>query len=240
MKVFHLSDQTNNLGDNLNKPILEWLGYDIEYTGRNTQGKLVGIGSIISCVRPNDIVWGAGIMRDRTKLEHTQYATFLAVRGKKTRDLLIKAGAQVPEVYGDPAILLPLMYKPDVKEIHKVGYIPHYIDKGTKLIPENAFIIDIQTLDWKSFVDQVCQCQTIVSSSLHGLIIAEAYGKQAHWARYSDKVIGGEFKFRDYLTGTGRPEQSYGKLPKLSSETVEKIQNDLLQAIKLYNKDRRL
>lgn len=231
MKVFYLRDDNMNLGDNLNKPILEWLGHDVEYAGRNYEGKLVGIGSIISNVRKNDIVWGAGIMRPNTNLSRALDAKYLAVRGKKTRDLLIKAGANVPEVYGDPALLLPLMYNPDIKQDIEVGYIRHYIDRDIPL-PKGAFDINIQTLDYRAFIDQVKRCKKIVSSSLHGLVIAEAYGVEAEWVTYSDRVIGGEFKFRDYLTGTGRQEQSYGVLPKIAKDVLSKIQDDLIRVIR--------
>lgn len=113
MKVFYLGDGNQNLGDNLNKPILEWLGYEVEYiTRRKSQGKFVGIGSIMSCVRENDIVWGAGIIRENQKLSPAHGAKFLAVRGKKTHRQLRRAGIKCPEVYGDPALLLPLMYQP--------------------------------------------------------------------------------------------------------------------------------
>ncbi len=113
MKVFWLDDKNNNLGDNLNKPILEFLGYKVEYTTtRKSQGKFVGIGSIMSAVRPNDIVWGTGIIRENQNLSPAHGAKFLAVRGKKTQRQLRRAGIKCPEVYGDPALLLPLMYQP--------------------------------------------------------------------------------------------------------------------------------
>lgn len=231
MKVFYLGDGNENIGDNLNKPILEWLGYEVEYVGRNEKGKLVGTGSIMSAVRQGDTVWGSGIMRPTMKLKWAKHGKYLAVRGKKTRDILTKYGIKVPEVYGDPALLLPLMYNPERNPIHETGYIRHYIDRDLPL-PEGAFDINIQTLDWKAFIDQILLCRRIVSSSLHGIVIAEAYGIPTEWVKLSDNIIGGEFKFRDYLTGTGRAEQSYGELPPIKPEVLKEVQDKLIKSIK--------
>lgn len=240
MEVYYLDDKNNNLGDNLNKVVLEWLGIPVNYIAeRNRKGKFVGIGSIMSSVRSGDTVWGTGMIRKDQRLDRIGDAKFLAVRGRKTRKLLKDAGYTVPEIYGDPSMLLPLIYNPQWdfgQNTIEIGYIPHYADKDTpeiqKLRESGATIIDIQTLNWKSFVRQILQCKKIVSSSLHGIIIAEAYGRKVEWAKYSDNIIGGEFKFRDYLTGTKRREQTYGELPPLKKETLKKIQDDLIKSIK--------
>jgi pyruvyltransferase len=49
--------------------------------------------------------------------------------------------------------------------------------------------------------DYLCallSCRIIVSSSLHGLIFAHAYGLPAIWIKLSDRLVGGEFKFHDH------------------------------------------
>jgi pyruvyltransferase len=139
----------------------------------------------------------------------------------------------VPEVYGDPALLLPLIYNPDIQKTHEIGIIPHYVDKKI-VLQKYAFdsgfnkFIDV-SLPWKKFIDEVLSCKTIISSSLHGIIIAEAYGIPATWAVHSDKVIGNGFKFRDYLTGTGRKPQDPGEFSPI--ENISKIQKGLVDAL---------
>ena len=62
----------------------------------------------------------------------------------------------------------------------------------------------------ESFVDQVVGCAGILSSSLHGLICADAYGVPSRWIRISDRVLGDGFKFRDYYASQGVEEEAIG------------------------------
>ena len=52
------------------------------------------------------------------------------------------------------------------------------------------------------------ECEAIVSSSLHGLVIAESFGIRSTWMKLSENLAGGEFKFHDYFLGTGRAKVS--------------------------------
>jgi len=180
----------------------------------------------MSKLRPNDIVWGTGSSKPIEVVSSNNI--FLAVRGKMTRTLI--KGASVPEVYGDPALLLPLLYKPPrPAKTHKVGFIPHYVDKpGFKVPDKNSKMIDVNS-PWKGFVDQILSCEKIVSSSLHGLIVAEAYGVPVEWAVYSNKIVGGRFKFQDYLTGTQRDALPPGTFPEIPN--LIHIQHKLISAL---------
>lgn len=224
VKTFLLDDKLNNAGDVISKPILEHLGYKIQFCGRNNKGKLLAVGSVMSALRENDTVWGTGCIRDREIIAPPN-TTFIAVRGPNTKALI--KGTRVPKIYGDPALLLPELYDPEIEVNHAIGYIPHYVDKG--LQPKDGFLIDIQS-DWHTIVDQIKSCELIVSSSLHGIVFAEAYGVPAMWARYSDKIIGGDFKFQDYFLGTGRTEQTlFSVLPPI--ENLDVIQKRLKESL---------
>ena len=215
----------NNVGDTLTPIILEhFLGKKIKWVDRNESGKILAVGSIMSALRSGDLVWGAGVMRETDKFPMAKDCKFLAVRGKLSEKIL---GVDVG-VYGDPALLLPLIYNPVIEKKYDVGYIPHYVDKS---LFEYKNIIDVE-LPWKEFIDRVLECRSIESSSLHGLIIAEAYGIPATWKVYSNKVIGNGFKFRDYLTGTGREEQGPGEFPPI--ENIVEIQISLINSLKKY------
>jgi pyruvyltransferase len=103
-----------------------------------------------------------------------------------------------------------LFYHPkDITKKWKLGVIPHYIDKLSKAVLEfekhgGVRILDIETDNIEGFIDEILQCDAIISSSLHGVIVAETYGIPAGWLRLSDKLMGGRFKFEDYFESTGR------------------------------------
>lgn len=223
--AFYQYNDKGNVGDVISEVILKHFLPDrnLVLVDSKQQGKLCAVGSIMSKVCENDILWGVGCIK-ANKIYAFRNLTVLAVRGKLTREAI--RGVNVPEVYGDPALLLPLIYNPQKEKTVEVGYIPHYIDKP---LFEGKDYIDV-ALPWKDFVDKVVQCKEIVSSSLHGIIIAEAYGIPATWAVYSDGVIGRGLKFKDYLTGTGRSIQGTGKFPPIKN--LEEIQQKLIKALK--------
>ena len=170
-------------------------------------------GSIVSwCKNPNTIIWGSGLISNQREVK-TKFKEICAVRGKLTRECLIKKGYKVPEIYGDPALLVPRWYNNDVKKRYRIGIIPHYIDVDNKWIDryrnnDEIKIIDIthKSLDEVyscRFIDDVLSCDKIISSSLHGIICANAYGIDALWVEFSDKVIGDGFKFLDYYSSIG-------------------------------------
>lgn len=221
-----------NFGDTLTPIILEhFTKRKVRLMRRNDTGKLLGIGSIMVALRENDVVWGTGTNRDR-KMRAPKGTKFVAVRGPITRSKII--GAKVPEIYGDPALLLPLIYNPKVKKTHKIGYLPHYVDK-IHVLSKYAMMdgyckyIDIQA-DWQTVINEVLSCEKIIASSLHGIICAEAYGIPAQWAVYSDKIRGGDLKYQDYFLGTDRTEQKhFTDLPPIKNLPL--IQGRLIGAL---------
>lgn len=231
----------HNVGDTLTPYLLEHFRPDLSFrqVKETESGKLIGVGSIMRVIKSGDTVWGSGVMRDNDKFPQAPEVKFLAVRGGMSRGILRFYGGDVPEVYGDPALLLPLMYKPKVKKTHKVGLIPHFVDRVELLKPEvcddlaggeSWKMIDV-FLPFHDFIKEVLSVERVISSSLHGIIIAEAYGLPAEWVVLSNRVIGNGFKFRDYLTGTGREPQDPGKFPLLDEMVLGDIQENLINAL---------
>src|SRR5690606_10936289 len=123
-----------------------------------------------------------------------------------TRDFLMQREISVPDdVYGDPALLLPRLF-PKLKAMAipgKIVVLPNFNEfEEVKLhVPKDMDLISPVGY-WKDIVRQILQSELVLTSSLHGLIIAEVFGVPVRLVA----PCGGEtlFKYEDYLEGTGR------------------------------------
>ena len=158
---------------------------------------ILGVGSILSFSSPGCIVWGSGFMNYNEKFRGGR---ILLVRGPVTRDMLLKQKFKCPMKYGDPAILLPLIYNPVKKIKYKIGIIPHW--KETSYFKDNYsslyHIIDLRTTEIEKTIDEILSCSYILSTSLHGLIVSHSYGIPALWIQNNNIDTDG-FKFADYF-----------------------------------------
>lgn len=194
-----------NFGDHLSAAVLHWAtGSPPIWVTRFFCGKVLAVGSVLEAAAPNDTVWGSGAIRD-APLVPPPGVSFLAVRGPLTR---ARVAADVPEVYGDPALLTPLVHNSPVEKKYAIGVVPHYADQAAVTINDPSVAVVDVGRPWREVVDLIRACEIVVSSSLHGLIVAEAYGVPASWVRITDGVKGGGFKFNDYYLSTGRDAQA--------------------------------
>jgi len=192
-----------NFGDLLTPLVLRHLGYTASYVPWKTPGKLMAVGTLLPLLQPGDVVWGTGgYLRPGVRCIHQPGVTYLAVRGPLTRSII---DGDVPEIYGDPGLLLPQFIPPASEKKYDVGVIPHMVEKkDVSPINDPAVLwIDIQS-GVRRVVEQITQCRTIIASCLHGIVAAEAYGIPAAWVRMSDRIRAGSFKYNDYYLSTGR------------------------------------
>ncbi len=248
MKKIHLKYWiSDNFGDKLNLNLVKWINPKIRIVVSKKKlpfyiklGKILNliskenyilIGSILSVADENTIVWGAGFISEESYC-NAKPKKICAVRGPLSRKKLLKQKISCPEVYGDPALLLPFFYNPKIKKKYSLGVIPHYVDKENKNLKrisknKKIKIIDV-TLEPIQVINDILSCKKIASSSLHGLIVADTYRIPSLWIEFSDKVIGNGFKFRDYFLSVGRKEK---KPMRINSKTKIK---DLLNNFKDY------
>jgi pyruvyltransferase len=164
------------------------------------------IGSIISRVTNKSVVWGSGAFGTEDRRSISQKATYLAVRGPLTRNLLRIYGVKnIPEIYGDPALLMPMVFDPEVKKTHKLGIILRWSESDWNKVEFDPDIkkIYLGTDDIEGTLKDIISCEKILSSSLHGIILADAYGIPSAWLK-SDTPKGFEFKFYDYFISVNK------------------------------------
>ena len=187
-----------NFGDILTPYILKYYNIPFEFSKKSYN--TICIGSIASKAKDDTLVLGSGIINSFEKLNIN--ADWRFVRGPYTRRRIVDLGGECPEIYGDPAMLLPLFCEESKKE-YDVGIVPHYVDYNLVKDTYNLeFVINV--LDNPlNVTKQITKCRFIISSSLHGIIVANAYGIPAAWVKFSNKLHGDDIKFKDYGDSVG-------------------------------------
>lgn len=236
-----------NFGDELSSAVVEWVsGYPTKLVETDYANKLVAVGSILERARNGDIIWGSGVHPTQHDLfwqkpvrkwyrktqERETDIEVWAIRGPLSRDALLYRGVECPERFGDPGVLTALVYPKSRDPNKKWGLIPHFRDKDV-LDGNDIHVINVHD-KWVNVVDQIIQCECIISSSLHGIVVAEAYGVPAIWLR----TLSGEgfIKYMDYYAGTGRiPNPRYSlddalKTPFPPVPDLRPSQQDLISA----------
>jgi len=119
-----------------------------------------------------------------------------ATRGPVSERLL-NGGGRGTGVYGDPVWLLPRFYAPKVEKKWKIGVILHLSELAdrtyeahprehiVRCVVEPEFADDVRLIttvtpisigSLQDKIDEILACERIVSTSLHGMVVAESYG----------------------------------------------------------------
>lgn len=190
---------------------------------------LFTIGSILDHCNKDIVVWGSGFQNEG---ETCTQGHFTAVRGYESKKRLLQLGLKIPInlAIGDPAILTPLLYTPHVVKKHKIGIVMHNKDCDYCIQNFSQYhLISVVTSDIESFLTDMCSCQYILTTSLHGLILAHTYGIPALWMQKN--WIGSDgFKFKDYFSSVQMP--SIGSLKADVIKTLTEA--EILTLFNLY------
>ena len=129
------------------------------------------------------------------------------MRGPLTRRHCLDLGYDCPEVFGDPAILLPEyldLRRADPR--YALGIIPHFVnyEEAVSLYGsrEDVAVVDVRGTV-AEVVAAILACRATVSSSLHGLIVSHTYGVPSVWVKLSRPLKGDDVKFHDYYLAGG-------------------------------------
>ena len=195
---------------------------------------LIAIGSVLSRVKEGWIrkrihVWGSGYIEAQPVKTSKHF--YHAVRGHKTAALL--KDVQIKAV-GDPGLLCDLIYPEfsEVKKEYALGLVPHYKDASHPIIAQLAAtfprtkVLNVFS-DTTEFLRDLSRCEFVISSSLHGLIASDSFGIPNAWAKMSDAIKGGDFKFRDYYSVFGIENPTPLVLnPDLSAKELDSLARD--------------
>lgn len=188
-----------NFGDDLTPWLMPRYGV-VPVHRRAVEARVAGAGSILEHL-PQDFsgaIWGSGLMDDH---EHPMpRAKVLAVRGRLTAE---RIGAPEGTALGDPGLLIGRrVARPRVR--WDVGIVPHYTHRSNPMLQALAstdgarvHVVDVRRSAART-VREIGACATVVTTSLHGLITADAFGVPAVWTSVEPELSGGDFKFRDY------------------------------------------
>ncbi|MDR7210676.1 polysaccharide pyruvyl transferase family protein [Flavobacterium piscis] len=200
---FKRAGGVDNVGDLLSLVVVDFIKKRNGLIDKplNKTVRLFAIGSIMDLASSDMVVWGSGLRNNNSSPPKVNF-DIRAVRGPKTRNKLLNNGFSCPEIFGDPALLLPLFYNPDIEKKNDYIIIPHYSKELRVPQKYKNHMVSTITSDWKGFVDEILASNYVITGSLHGLIIAEAYGIPA--VLLSSDIDNDLFKYEDYYHSTNR------------------------------------
>lgn len=189
-----------NFGDELTALIFRQLaGVELTWSPLE-EAELVGAGSFVDSI-PRDFagsILGSGSMYDVGWVD-LPGANVICVRGHLTARAL-----GLPDVLkADLGLLAADLIQPVADRDIRLGMMRHYTDPrpsaGRRLDPR---------ADPLTTIAYAARCRAIVSSSLHGLVLADSLGIPNMWDPYPG-VAGAGFKFRDYASAFGERIEPY-------------------------------
>jgi len=229
----------SNWGDKLSPLLLQrFARIDVTWAPAN-EADIVCVGSILgNLVKPDytGVILGSGKLFEEGVVPPLAYV--LALRGPLTA-----RGVPGTFALGDPGLLADELVTVTEKT-RDLGLVPHWSDNRLARDPRfsqyNPVIIysDGDPLD---IIRTIGSCKKIISSSLHGLILADAFNiprrfeASAAWGRE-----GGDFKVRDHNAALGLPFE-VGVTQQANSNRVDDCKAALWDAFRvaeMFFKDR--
>lgn len=202
-----------NFGDELSRVVVELMLARKGATLSDavaTPRHLVSVGSVLHLAREGSVIWGTGLHGSMPEeCHHYCQLDVRATRGPITRRFLAQRGIAAPEVYGDPGLLVAHLtgdrFAPTGE--FEVGFVPNMHDlpflAQTKVIEQHPCMRLINPLRaWNEVIADITRHRMILASSLHGVVIAEAFGIPACFVRLTEHEP--LQKYEDYFEGTGR------------------------------------
>ena len=218
--------------------------------GNKLEKTLKRLSSLV--IKRDVYIWGTGFINDNYGEKETFYRKnmkFAAVRGKLSKarvEKILNKKLDIPT--GDVVILADRLIKEKIEKKYKVGIIPHFKEQDHPIFKkmndkyENSIIIDLKE-DPVEVIKRIAECETIISTSLHGLIVADSFNIPNQHIVVTKNMKGDGFKYRDYysaydldvtpinLNNEPIPEiEDIIRNYKITKEMVDKKKKDLIQS----------
>lgn len=229
-------NERRNFGDALTPLLLERFAHVNVRWDTVSRASVIATGSILEHVPPlwDGSIIGSGQLYEDSRLHlHTNTAKVLAIRGP-----LSARSVQGDYALGDPGLLADELVYVHNRDTD-LGVVPHWSDATLATRPEwygnwTTKVIDVadNPLD---VIRQIGRCKKIVTSSLHGLITADAFGipRRFELNPHASKYEGGLFKFRDYSESIKAAFEP-GKVYEASRFYVEDRKHQLWDAFRSF------
>nr|WP_321233390.1 polysaccharide pyruvyl transferase family protein [uncultured Psychroserpens sp.] len=243
--VYSLYARVNNFGDQFNKDLLRYFNREMIHVKSYKKSQAVFTGSILGNF-PKDYsgyILGAGFLLDRYKRQNNNWKVLL-LRGP----LSAQQCGHNDIVFADPGILASHIYKDEVKKRYELGVVPNGREKeivfNTKF-SDKVLVIDPHR-NAKDVINDLKSCKFIASSSLHGLIFADVFRIPNIHLYFTDKVLGGYHKFKDYYLGMDTEHEVINYNDDMSEEEIisycklryseNYLEQKQQQVIEIYNR----
>lgn len=263
-----------NFGDELNNYIFNLVKLKTYFKGQN-EAQILGIGSLLdfflldnktNYIKKPIHVFSTGFGFEEDGFFHNPDIILpeqlnrktipYALRGKltlKRMQKLLKSSLK-NVVIGDGGLLASyLINKAKITKKYKLGIVPHAADSKNPIFEKiknnikNSIILDVN-INPIEFLKQLAQCEMIISTAMHPLIVADSLNIPNLWVRVSDKTTS-KYKFYDYYSVYNLKKEPYYLTDEIfdinlisnnydiKKEDVEKIKKNLLKAFKKMKKD---
>ncbi len=194
---------------------------------------VISIGSVLEHIPANwhGYVLGSGRLKPDSDLHLNNGMHVLGLRGPLSAECWSS-----PVVLGDPGLLADELVGAQSRT-YDLGIVPHWTDK--QLITDKRFVghwwstLIINPRDNPlKVIAQIGSCKKIVTSSLHGLIVSDAFGiprrfECEYLPRFEKE--GGLFKFKDYSASLGANLES-GVTIRINPHVVGDVKDVLWDA----------
>lgn len=206
--------RVKNAGDLLNANIVSAVSGRPTYFVRD-RGKpfLLPAGSTLASAAETTAVWGAGLMHPDLGLGAAKSENVYLLRGKKTHTALRNAGVNIKDIpLGDPLFLASSIFgvNRSAESQSRIGIMPHYADRLSPLIrrlTKQSGVVDLNVSENPiNLLNKIATCDYVISTCLHGLILAESLGIPSLWVKTGKVFAGADYEFSDWFSICQSPQ----------------------------------